>query len=126
MIYWQRKDVIVLVEFDLTAEAENLLKLMYTVYLSRRKEGKGRTQANQFDSAEEIHDTFLKNMRQEDVTALCFELQRNGCISGYAADDSLFDIELSDISIVYGEQKFSRDCKNLLEWMKSIKGILPF
>lgn len=51
-----------MIEFDITSESKNLLKLMYALYLSRREEGKGRTEANYFGDSQEIQNKYLPNM----------------------------------------------------------------
>ena len=114
-----------MVEFDITSEAQNLLKLMYTLYLSKRDEGKGRIEANYFGDSKEIQSNHLSNMSVEDVTDLCFELARAGCITYLKGDNLANEIRLTYEALVYCEQSFQRNIKNLLEWVSSIKGILP-
>ena len=63
-----------MIEFDITSEAKNFLNLMYTLYLSKREEGKGRIESNYFGDSKEIQNSYLPNMSVEDVTDLCFEL----------------------------------------------------
>ena len=114
-----------MIEFDITSEAKNLLKLMYTIYLSKRKEGKGRTESNYFGDSKEIQNNYLPNMSVEDVTDLCFELSRADCIKFSIGDNLANNISLTYEALVYCEQSFQRNIKNLWEWLASIKGILP-
>lgn len=114
-----------MIEFDITSEAQNLLKLMYTVYLSKREEGKGRIESNYFGDSQEIQKDYLPNMSVEDVTDLCFELSRAGCINLLRGDNLANNIRLTYEALVYCEQSFQRNIKNLLEWVASIRGILP-
>lgn len=114
-----------MIEFDITSESKNLLKLMYALYLSRREEGKGRTEANYFGDSQEIQNKYLPNMSVDDVTDLCFELSRAGCIKVSLGDCLANNICLTYDALVYCEQTFQRNIKNLLEWVSSIKGILP-
>lgn len=115
-----------MVEFELTNEAENLLKLLYSLYRCRREEGKGRVTSNYFESAEQIQRDYLPQMEFEDVFDLCKELYSEGCIAGTRASGSIISIELTYAALVYGEQKFKRNVQELLEWIAAIKGCLPF
>lgn len=115
-----------MIELDITKESENLLKLLYTVYRKRREDGKGRIESNKFGSAEDIHDEYLPKMQPCDVLELCFELRKAGCISGMRADNTLYHIALTDTALVYGEQRFKRNIKELLDWLSNLTGFLPF
>lgn len=115
-----------MIEFDITHESEELLKLLYAVYCGRRSEGKGRTASNGFGSSQDIHREYLSNMSSDDVFELCAELKRAGCITGFAAGDEICCIQLTSDALVYGEQTFKRNTQELLSWVSSIKGILPF
>lgn len=114
-----------MIEFDMTAEAKNLLKLLYTVYLSRRNEGKGRVEANYFGSSQEVKEEYLQSMSTADVTDLCFELAHAGCITYSRGDNLANNIHLTYDALIYCEQSFQRNVHSLLEWLSSIKGILP-
>lgn len=114
-----------MIEFDITSESKNLLKLMYTIYLSKREEGKGRIESNYFGDSKEIQNRYLPNMSVEDVTDLCFELSRSGCVKLSIGDNLANNISLTYEALVYCEQSFQRNVKNLLEWISSIKGALP-
>ena len=115
-----------MVYFDICSEAQNLLKLLYALYMSRRAEGKGRVESNYFANCEEIQKSYLKNTRIDDVIDLCRELKKSGCIVYRTFDNIPCDISLTHESIVYGEQTFKRDVSDLLEWIDNIKGLLPF
>lgn len=114
------------ITFDITHESEALLKLLYAVYVGRRAEGKGRAAANDFGSTQDIRDVYLKNMCVDDVTALCCELRQAGCISAFDSDDMLVFVQLTSDAIVYGEQTYKRNAHELLTWVSSIGGLLPF
>lgn len=115
-----------MIEFDITSEAKNLLKLMYAIYLSKRDGGKGRTEANRFGNSQNIQRDYLQNMSVNDVTDLCFELARSGCIHYSKGDNLANNIRLTYDALVYCEQSFQRNITKLLEWISSIRGILPF
>ncbi|UWP68688.1 hypothetical protein [Subdoligranulum variabile] len=114
-----------MIDFDITFEAKSLLKLLYGIYLGRRHEGKGRTESNQFGSSADIQKSYLPNMKTKDVTDLCFELAHAGCIH-YSRGDNLANfISLTYEALVYCEQEFKRNFKEMAEWISSIKGMLP-
>lgn len=113
-------------EIQITHEAEALLKLLYALYRSRREEGKGRIEASYIGSSEEIKQNYLNRMSSDDVAELCFELAEHGFITYSAGDDIAGEIYLTRRSLVHCEQVFQRNTKNLLDWISSIKGVLPF
>ena len=115
-----------MIELDITNESENLLKLLYTVYRKRREDGKGRVESKNFGSAEDIHDEYLSKMQQCDVLELCFELLDCGCLTAFQEDNSLCCITLTDTALVYGEQRFKRNIKELWDWFSALAGPLPF
>lgn len=115
-----------MINLEITHEAESLLKLLYVLYRSRREEGKGRLEASYIGSSDEIKQNYLNQMSFDDVSELCFELAEQGCITYSVGDDIASEICLTRKALVYCEQVFQRDTKNLIEWISSIKGILPF
>lgn len=120
-----RKGLKIMISFELTKESKSLLELLYSVYACRRKEGESRSRAKCFFSARKIQETYLKQMDEEDVFKLCIELRRAGCISGLFADNTLYEISLTDDAIIYGEQTFKRNVSDLAQWLLGIKGFLP-
>lgn len=114
-----------MVSFELTREASDLLKLLYGSYVFRRAEGIGRSEAVFFGSVEDVHAEYLDKMSPEDIFEICRELKRAKCISGLFADNTLYEIELTDDAIVYGEQTFKRNISELHQWISALKGLLP-
>lgn len=115
-----------MIERDITLEAHSLLKLFYALYRSRRNEGKGRTESIYMGSSEEIKHRYLYRMQIDDVEELCSELSESGYISCINGDDISDEIFLTRKALVYCEQSFSRSVRALLNWVSSIRGILPF
>ena len=114
-----------MIELEMTSEAKSLLKLLYGIYLSKRHEGKGRIAANHFGSSAEIQKEYLPNMKVDDVTDLCFELARAGCIRYLRGDNLANDISLTYDALVYCEQEFKRNLLEITNWISAIRGVLP-
>ena len=114
-----------MIDFEITFEAKSLLKLLYGIYLGRRNEGKGRTEANRFGSSADLQRDYLPNMKVCDVTDLCFELARAGCLHYMRGDNLANNIYLTYEALVYSEQEFKRNFQEISGWISSIKGILP-
>ncbi|MCI9195078.1 MAG: hypothetical protein HFF14_05850 [Angelakisella sp.] len=115
-----------MVSFELTKESKSLLEVLYSVYVCRRKQGESRFRAKYFSSVMEIQKTHLEKMIEEDVFELCLELKHACCITGLNADNTLYEISLTDNAIIYGEQTFKRNIAEISSWLSGLKGFLPF
>lgn len=105
-----------MVDFEITADAKEMLKFLYAVYLARRREGKERTQANNFGTTRDIHNRYFPQKSERDVRDICLELYRAGALLCILGDNIFFRVRLSDAAIVYSEQNFARNVQALLEW----------
>lgn len=114
-----------MVSFELTREANDLLKLLYAAYVCRRADGINRSEAVKFGSVEDIQAEYLDKMSQEDICDICMELRYAGCIEGDRGDDTLSEIALTNDAIIYGEQTLQRTASEILQWLSGGKGILP-
>lgn len=115
-----------MIDMKITNEAKSLLKLLYAIYVSRRNEGKGRVEANFFSNSDFIKENYLKRMSSEDVADLCFELANAEYISFSEGDNIANNIQLTHAALVFCEQSFQNNLKELLAWVTALKGVLPF
>lgn len=114
-----------MISFELTKEASDLLKLLYSAYVCRRADGIGRREAVKFGSIRDIQREYLDKMSHDDICDICMELWRAGCIEGERGDDTLSEIVLTNDSIIYGEQTIRRTADEILQWLSGVKGFLP-
>ena len=91
-----------MVDFEITADAKEMPKFLYAVYLARRREGKERTQANNFGTTRDIHNRYFPQKSERDVRDICLELYRAGALLCIRGDNIFFRVRLSDAAIVYG------------------------
>ena len=96
-----------MVSFELTKESKSLLEVLYSVYVCRRKQGESRFRAKYFSSVMEIQKTHLEKMIEEDVFELCLELKHACCITGLNADNTLYEISLTNFKLAFWSQRFS-------------------
>lgn len=115
-----------MVQLEITRDAKGMLKLLYSLYRSGLDDGKKRSDANYFGSSEDIQKRYFSAMSVDDVTDICFELVRADCLTYCPGDDLANDMQLTSLAIVYCEQSFERNTKELLEWVSTIKGVIPF
>lgn len=90
----------------LTNDSEKLICIMYKNYLEKRKSGLTKSESNYFESSHVIHEGLLPEWSFDDVDDTCRELSRAGLISCLWADNIAVNISISDLGIVYMENRF--------------------
>lgn len=115
-----------MVELEITKDAKGLLKLLYSLYRSSLDEGKKKSEANCFGTSADVQERYFSRMSVDDVTDICIELVDAECIAGCLAGDLVEEMELTSRAIAYCEQSFERSTKELLAWVATIKGVIPF
>jgi hypothetical protein len=105
---------------DLTKEQQLLLSEMYKDYLDLC-DTLPSEKANNFGSSKDIKHKYLESSSDEYLTVLCSKLKSKGYITGMNYDNSVFNISLTDKTIIYFEQKFSRNIKSVLNFISALK-----
>lgn len=107
---------------DLTKEQKHLLISMYKEILNRQP-ALAMEQANRFHDSDEIKSLFLPDLSSDYVSDLCWKLETKGYIVCCEGDDLANDIELSDDTIIYMENRFKNGAKDIATFLSNF---LPF
>ena len=102
---------------DLTKEQKFLLVSMYKEVLSRQP-ALSMEKANYFEDSNEVQALFMRHLSSSD---LCWKLQSKGYILCYPGDDLSNEIQLTDETIVYMENRFSNNIKELFNLLLKLK-----
>ena len=105
---------------DLTKEQKFLLVSMYKEVLSRQP-ALSMEKANYFEDSNEVQALFMPPLSSDYVSDLCWKLQSKGYILCYPGDDLSNEIQLTDETIVYMENRFSNNIKELFNLLLKLK-----
>lgn len=95
---------------DLTKEQQKILVSMYKEVLSRQP-ALSFDDANYFQNSDEVMRLFSPEQTSEHMSALCWKLKSKGYILCFPGDNLANDIELTDQTIIYMENKFKNNLK---------------
>ena len=109
----------------LTRDAGRLLAMMYKRYLNSIADGIPRRSARYFIDSEQIRALFLPDMDLADVDDLVRELAAADLILTRYLDNICCDCELTTACIVLMENRFADGVKDILDFLKSAKDLLP-
>ena len=112
-------------DIQLTKDSDALICLLYKQYLQKRKDGVPKADAKSFGSSQNIHKTIASKWAYEDVDETCRELSRAGILKCFYAENVVYNSELSDIGIIYMENRFKDGLDNVLDYLGKIRAILP-
>ncbi|KIP21099.1 hypothetical protein JV16_01593 [Anoxybacillus ayderensis] len=114
-----------MVDIQLTKDADALICLLYKQYCAKLKDGVPKSQAKMFGSSEDIHQTIAPKWSFENVDETCRELHRAGLIECRYGDDIVWFVQLSDLGVIYMENRFKEGLKSVLEYLNKIRNVLP-
>ena len=112
-------------DIQITKEADALICLMYKKYCEDRKNNISKVKAKQFGSSKIIHETILPKWSFEDVDETCRELSRAGLVNNSYADNIVYSCYLSDLGIIYMENRFKNNLKELIEYISKLTPFFP-
>lgn len=101
----------------MTKDAKKFLYVLYKEFLSRRKHGESRAQAKNFCSAQSIRDNFFPDWLLDDVEDVLRELDREGYLSNFYADDTVYICSLKDSAIAKLENMPHDIFKNVTDFI---------
>ena len=110
----------------LTKDADALICVLYKAYLQRRKDGTDKFHAKLFGGSPDIHENLMPKWSFEDVDETCRELCRARYIDVVFDDDIANTVILSDVGIIYMENRFVDGLSGVIGYLERIKGIIPF
>lgn len=103
---------------DLTNEQKRLLVSMYKEVLNRQP-ALSMEQANYFHDSNEIKRLFLPDLSSDYVSDLCWKLKSKGYITCCSGDDLANEIQISDETIIYMENRFTNGLKDVLAFLSN-------
>lgn len=115
-----------IVDTELTKDAEYLLCAIYKAYKEGRKSGKSKFDAKMIGSSKLIHSTLMSEWSFEDVDETCRELSRADYADCQYADNVTWHLALTDKAIIYMENRFVNGLTGVLEYMAKIKQAILF
>lgn len=104
---------------ELTKDSEKLICLMYKSYLKKRRSGYSKSDANNFGSSHDIHESLCPNWIFDDVDDTCRELSRAGLLNCCWADNIAYIVQLSDSGIIYMENRFKNGLKDVVDFLSN-------
>lgn len=112
-----------MVEIELTREADELVTVLYRIYLHRRECGSPRRSASYFGTAEQIKERLPRLWHLYDVEDACWELVNAGLLDALPGDDTVNEAKLSDLGIIWNQQRFKRGLSDVLSTLETAFGI---
>lgn len=103
----------------LTKDAEKVLCAIYKDYLEKRKAGLSKSLANYWGTSHVIHETLLPEWLFENVDDTCRELSRSKMINCGWGDNIALYISISDIGIIYMENRFKNGLKDVVSFLSN-------
>lgn len=103
----------------ITKDAEKLLCTLYKEYLERRKNGLSKSEANYFDSSDEINQRFFPEWTSDDTSDICWELKRANLIFCFPGDDLANEVSLTSDAIIRMENRFKNGIVDVLKFLSN-------
>lgn len=109
--------------FDtISSDAKRLLITLYREYISRMKSGQDITSATFFGRSQDIKNHCLSDEPLANVEHWCRELSREKYLSCFFADNTAYEISLTDKTIRECEDRFKG---KLVEIAKFLSNFIP-
>ena len=103
---------------DLPNNQKRILVSMYKQMLSSQPSL--HNEANDFGSADQVNEECNLGLSHDEISDICLALHSKGYIYGDLGDDTIFDISLTDETIVYMENRFKRGLKAVLSFLAEL------
>ena len=113
-------------QIRLTKDADALLCVLYKTYKDRRASGTPKADAKYFSGSDFIHDNLMPKWSFEDVDETCRELARADMLKCLFADDVVWWANLTDLAIIYQENRFADSAEGFLEHLERLRALLPW
>lgn len=106
---------------DLTREQKHLLVSLYKEMLLRSHQfNMSLDEARRFDNSDIVKDLFCPSQTSEHVSSLCWVLQSKGYIECYPGDELADEINITDKTIIYMENRCKNGLKDVLSFLASL------
>ncbi len=120
----QQKSEDVLYVDDLTKQQQYIITNLYKIFKDRQKRGLSRSESKNFKSSDEVHKEFFDYLNKEDFIADTRTLRGKDYITGAFASNMVVEIAISDKTIIYMENRFKNNIKDIVKFLNDIKGII--
>ena len=107
----------------LSKDAELLAASLYKSYLERRNSGISKAIAKSFGSALDIQNMLFDESSIDDISDTLRELGGAGLAICRYGDNTVIEADLTDIAIVYFENRFGNTVKKVLDFISSLTNL---
>ena len=107
---------------NITSSAKRFVITLYREYISRMKSGQDITSSAFFGSSQDIKNNFFPDEPLANVEHWCRELSREKYLSCFFADNTVYEISLTDKAIRECESRFKG---KLVEVAKFLSNFIP-
>lgn len=109
---------------DLTKQQQYIITNLYKIFKERQKNDLSRNEAKIFKSSDKVYTEFFNYLNKEDFIADTLTLKDEGYITGAFASNMVVEIAISDKTIIYMENRFKNNIKDIVKFLSDIKGII--
>lgn len=109
---------------DLTKQQQYIITNLYKIFKDKQKRGLSRSESKNFKSSDEVHKEFFDYLNKEDFIADTRTLRGKDYITGAFASNMVVEIAISDKTIIYMENRFKNNIKDIVKFLSDIKGII--
>jgi len=109
---------------DLTKQQQYIITNLYKIFKDRQKRGLSRSESKIFKSSDEVRKEFFDYLNKEDFIADTRTLRGKDYITGSFASNMVVEIAISDKTIIYMENRFKNNIKDIVKFLSDIKGII--
>lgn len=111
---------------ELTKDAEYLLYASYKFYLEEVEKGVLKSNAKKIGHIQKIKDDIMPEWSLDTINESCKTLSNEGYFTSTFSSDIAYDNSLADKAIIFMENKFKNNTKELLKTLKDIKSLILF
>ncbi|OAO18533.1 hypothetical protein [Mammaliicoccus lentus] len=108
---------------NLTKQQQYIITNLYKIFKDRQNSGLSRNEARIFKSSDEVHTEFFNYLNKEDFIADTRTLKGEGYITGAFASNMVVEIAISDKTIIYMENRFKNNIKDIVKFLSDIRGM---
>ena len=107
---------------DLTKQQQYIITNLYKIFKDKQKRGLSRSESKNFKSSDEVHKEFFDYLNKEDFIADTRTLRGKDYITGSFASNMVVEIAISDKTIIYMENRFKNNIKDIVKFLSDIRG----
>ncbi len=113
-------------ELQMTKEASAFLAILYREYCARRKQGMSIEDSAQLGDDTSIQSSLTPKLLLDDVTHLCWQLNKCGILHAFPGDNRANDVSITDKGILFMQEQFPRGIKDALDWLEKLAPLIPW